>query len=603
MTPEEDIVPQFGLKLWDRRLAGRFLAFTKPYKRWIVAGMVVMILLTLVTVVVPLLIRDAVDHHIQGAVGTEIAARTAGLAHLCALAALASLLIFLLRGALAYLVSWLGQQVVNDLRTAVFVKILRLPVQYFDRNPSGKLMTRVTSDLEALQGFVERGVVGIAANLVMLVGIMSFMLVMDVWFALAMFVTLPFLLGILTWVNHLVRKAQRLVRTKQSNLNSILAENLAGMRTIQIFNRQDASLDRFRGANNELRDAQLTANRHGSWYFPVIEIMRAVATILLLATGAWLYFHGREATGTLVAFLQFYLREFFRPLEDLSDQSHVLQAAMVSAERVFKLLDEPEVVLDPPAPQPLEPFRGEVDFDDVSFAYDGVNDVLRHVSFHVPAGSSLALVGATGAGKSSIIALLSRFHDVRAGAVRIDGKDVRAVAQSDLRRRIGLVQQDPLIFSGTIASNISLNHPGLSREAVVAAAKFVHAHEFISRLPQGYDTPAGERGSTLSTGQKQLLALARAVVQNPDILLILDEATANVDTETEQLIQQAMDSVMRGRTSIIIAHRLSTIRHADQILVLRRGEIIERGRHDELLRQAGYYRTLYELLQHSPGSG
>jgi ATP-binding cassette subfamily B multidrug efflux pump len=600
MIPEEEVVPQFGLKLWDRRLAGRFLAFTRPYMRHIQAGMIVMVLLTLVTVAVPLLIRDAVDHHIRLSSAAEAAARTAGLARLCVLAAAASLLIFLLRGALSYLVSWLGQQVVNDLRTAVFVKILRLPVQYFDRNPSGKLMTRVTSDLEALQGFVERGVVGITANLVMLVGIMSFMLVMDLWFALAMFATLPFLLGILTWVNHLVRKAHRQVRTRQSNLNSILAENLAGMRTIQMFNRQDASLGQFRAANDALRDAQLVANRHGSWYFPVIEIMRAVATILLMATGAWLFFHGREATGTLVAFLQFYLREFFRPLEDLSDQSHVLQAAMVSAERVFKLIDEPEVVLDPPAPASMEPFRGEVDFQDVSFAYDGVNDVLRHVSFHVPAGSSLALVGATGAGKSSIISLLSRFHDVREGSVRVDGRDVREVAQSDLRRRIGLVQQDPVIFSGTIASNISLNNPAVTREAVIRAATFVHAHEFISRLPLGYDTPAGERGSALSTGQKQLLALARAMVQNPDILLILDEATANVDTETEQLIQKAMDSVMRGRTSIIIAHRLSTIRHVDQILVLRRGEIIERGRHEELIRQGGYYRTLYELLQHSP---
>ncbi len=600
MNPEEEVVPQFGMKLWDRRLAGRFLAFTRPYRRSIWAGMGIMVLLTLVTVAVPILIRDAVDHHIRAASGAEAVRHTAGLARLCVLAASASLLIFLLRGALSYLVSWLGQQVVNDLRTAVFVKILRLPVRYFDRNPSGKLMTRVTSDLESLQGFVERGVVGITANLVMLLGIMSFMVFMDAWFALAMFATLPFLLGILTWVNHLVRKAHRQVRTRQSNLNTTLAENLAGMRTIQMFNRQDDSLGRFRADNDALRDAQLVANRHGSWYFPVIEIMRAVATILLMATGAWLYFHGREATGTLVAFLQFYLREFFRPLEDLSDQSHVLQAAMVSAERVFKLIDEPELVLDPPAPVSMEPFRGEVEFRDVSFAYDGQNDVLRHVSFQVPAGSSLALVGATGAGKSSIISLLSRFHDVREGSVRVDGHDVRDLAQSDLRRRIGLVQQDPVIFSGTIASNISLNNPALTREAVIQAATFVHAHEFISRLPLGYDTPAGERGSTLSTGQKQLLALARAMVQNPDILLILDEATANVDTETEQLIQKAMDSVMRDRTSIIIAHRLSTIRHVDQILVLRRGEIIERGRHEELVRQGGYYRTLYELLEHTP---
>jgi ATP-binding cassette subfamily B multidrug efflux pump len=303
--------------------------------------------------------------------------------------------------------------------------------------------------------------------------------------------------------------------------------------------------------------------------------------------------------GTMIAFL-FYVRDFFRPLEELADQSHLLQTAMASSERLFSLLDEPLVVENAPDARHIESFRGAVEFREVSFAYTPGTPVLEQISFRVDPGESLAIVGATGAGKTSIISLLARFYDVQEGEILVDGVNVKEYRQSELRQRVGMVLQDPVIFSGTIASNISLHHPDITREQIIEAAKYVNAHTFIIRLPDGYDSVTGERGANLSTGQKQLLALARALVQNPDILLVLDEATANVDTETERLIQQALQKLMQDRTTIVIAHRLSTIRNVDRILVMRKGALIESGTHSELVESGGYYRTLYELLSYSP---
>lgn len=360
-------------------------------------------------------------------------------------------------------------------------------------------------------------------------------------------------------------------------------------------------MERFDRQNAPLRDAFLRSVKWFSLAFPATEIMNVVAVVLVVGYGGWRIQQGDPdlTIGTLLAFLV-YLRDFFRPLDDLSEKSNVLQSAMASAERVFGLMDTPETIADPASPHPLRTFRGEVEFEHVWFAYRDEHWVLRDLHLHIPAGTSVALVGATGAGKSSITSLIARFYDVQRGAVRVDGVDVRDYAQAELRRRIGVVLQDPFIFPGTLADNIGLLNPALTRAQVEQAARYVNAHTWIEARPGGYDAVVQERGAGLSTGQKQLLALARAVAQDPDILLILDEATANVDTETERLIQDALTKLMQGRTTILIAHRLSTIRHVDRILVLRDGQLIEQGRHEELVAQAGYYRRLYELLSHAP---
>ncbi|MFP6904964.1 MAG: ABC transporter ATP-binding protein [Verrucomicrobiota bacterium] len=587
-------------KLYDKQLTGRILTYARPYTTAFIAGFVVLVLMAFTQNMIPVLIKQAIDRFI-GEGGSSLSAhqRIDGLTHLCVWIAVMAAGIFIFRTIKSYLMTWIGQRVVNDMRNQVFAKVLDLPVQYFDRNPVGRLMTRITSDLDALQMFVKNGLIGMVANGLLLIGVMGFMLYIDVTFALLLFTTIPVLGVILTFINIKTRKAHRNVRGKQSALNARLQEFLTGMITIQLFNREGSSIEEFDQASRELRDAQVRAACWDSYYFPVIEVMRAAATVIILSTGGWLLLQGDLRLGTMIAFL-FYVRDFFRPLEELADQSHLLQTAMASSERLFSLLDEPLVVENAPDARQIESFRGAVEFREVSFAYTPGTPVLEQVSFRVEPGESLAIVGATGAGKTSIISLLARFYDVQEGEILVDGVNVKEYRQSELRQRVGMVLQDPVIFSGTIASNISLHHPGITREQVIEAAKYVNAHTFIIRLPDGYDSVTGERGANLSTGQKQLLALARALVQNPDILLVLDEATANVDTETERLIQQALQKLMEDRTTIVIAHRLSTIRNVDRILVMRKGALIESGTHSELVEAGGYYRTLYELLSHLP---
>jgi ATP-binding cassette, subfamily B, multidrug efflux pump len=370
------------------------------------------------------------------------------------------------------------------------------------------------------------------------------------------------------------------------------------MKTVQLFNRESRNQQDFDKINLSLLDAQIEQIRWFSLFYPSVQFFGAVATSLILFYGAYHLIGpgvGDFVTiGVLIAFVQ-YSQQFFRPLQDLSDKFNILQAAMASSERIFELLDTPEKIANRSDPFQINNFRGEVKFENVWFAYQDDDWVLRDLNFTIKPGESVAFVGHTGAGKTTIISLVSRFYDVQKGSIKIDGKDVREYDQVDLRRHVGIVLQDPFLFSGTVKSNITLNDETIPLEQVIEAAKFVNAHQFIEKLPLGYDTPVRERGAGFSTGQKQLIAFARALVQNPDILLVLDEATANVDTETEELIQDALKKLMQGRTSIIIAHRLSTIQDADRIMVMRKGKLIEEGNHFELLKQDGYYRKLYEL--------
>jgi ATP-binding cassette, subfamily B, multidrug efflux pump len=588
--------------LFDPRLTRRLLGYARRYRGHLAIAIVIIIFMALVSSYMPVLLKQAIDQFLTpGSAVRSAAERVDGLTQIGLIYLGLAALGFALRYVQSYLMAWVGERIIFDMRADIYSKIMHLPLRFLDRNPVGRLMTRVTSDVDAMQRLVTDGLVGLVADLFALFAIMGFMLYLSPLLALTLFALFPVLFGVMFWINHNTRIAHRLVRRRQSALNSYLQEMITGMMTVQMFNREPLVCQRFDQRNDELRQGWMETVRWVSYFFPAMEILNAVSVALILSVGGWAIVTGSETVtiGVMVAFLA-YIRDFFRPLEDLSEKSTVFQSAMASSERIFRLMDEPRDVEDPAEPLSLTQFRGAVEFDRVQFAYVDQDWVLRDVSFRIEQGESIAIVGATGAGKTSIISLISRFYDVQHGAVKVDGEDVRAYRQVDLRRRIGTVIQDPFIFSGTIAENIGMHNPAVDRAQIEEAARYVNAHRFIAALPQGYDTPVMERGVTLSTGQKQLLALARALVQNPDILLILDEATANVDTESEQLIQEALKRVMRGRTSIVIAHRLSTIRGVDRILVMRHGEKIEEGSHEQLIAHEGYYRRLYELLRHQP---
>ena len=584
----------------SRRLVARVLRYMRPYAGWMAVSLALLLGMSLALNYLPVLIKDAIDAWIAAA-NVPAADRIAGLTSdgllYLALAAAA----FAVRFGESLLTAWIGQRIVYDVRADVFRKTHALDLAFYDRTPVGRLMTRVTSDVEAVQRFVTEGVVGAMADLFLLAGVIGFMFVVHPRLAALVLAAMPPLFAALFWANQRLRRANRRIRERTSSLNALLQEQIAGMATIQLFNRETRARVRFGERAAALRDAHFEEIRWFSIYWPVLEIAQAASIALVLAAGGLAFVRGDAAVtlGVLAAFLA-YVRDFYRPLGALADKAGMLQQAMASAERLFDLLDTPVGIRDPtpvvqPAPAPPVG-RGAIRFDHVWFAYIDDHWVLEDVDLDIRPGESVALVGATGSGKSTMAGLLSRFYDVRRGAIRVGGVDVRELPQRELRRRIGLVLQEPFVFSGTLAANIALADPSMPRSRIEEAARFVNAHRFIGRMPQGYDTVVGERGGSLSTGEKQLLALARVIASDPEVLVVLDEATANVDSETERLIQEAVHRMMRGRTSLVIAHRLSTIRDADRIVVLRRGRITAQGTHDQLIATDPYYRHLYELL-------
>lgn len=611
MTADPTLEPDE--KGYDAALMRRLLRYVAPYRGTAVLALLLLLGTAGLTLVGPALTQQALD--------VAVPAGDLGMLHRLALLFLAALLLeFLCDYGQAYLTAWMGQRVMADLRLSVFAHLQRLSVSYFDRHPVGRLMTRVTSDVETLNELFSSGVVTVFGDLFTLLAIVVMMLVVDWRLALVAFAVIPLMaLAAVTFRRH-VRTSFSEIRVKVARLNAFLQEHLTGVRVVQLFGREDAEAGAFARVNREHLAAHLRSITVYAVFFPVVEFLTSVALALLLWRGGARVLGGTLTVGVLAAFIQL-TRRFFQPLQDLSEKYNLLQSAMASSERIFRLLDTEPTVKPPARPAVLPtPVRGEVVFDDVWFRYNvpssesrvpspidpargaerGTGNerrddgwVLRGVSFRASPGQTIALVGHTGAGKTTIISLLLRFYDPERGRITVDGVDIRDLDPADLRGLIGFVQQELFLFTGDIDHNLILDAP-IAPERARAAAVRVGADRFIRRLPQGYGHVLGERGRSLSVGERQLLSFARALARDPRIL-VLDEATSSVDAEAEAQIQQAVGELMRGRTSLVVAHRLSTILHADEILVLHHGEIRERGNHRELLAQGGLYERLHRL--------
>jgi ATP-binding cassette subfamily B protein len=572
---------------YDASLLRRLLGYLRPYRWWTLAAVLLLMSQSVLALIGPRLTEHALD--------VAVPHRDLALLGLLAglyLATLAADFVVEYGGTL--LTSYIGQRVMYDLRMQIFGHLQRLSISYFDRNPVGRLMTRVTSDVETLNELFSSGVVTIFGDAFTLVAIMGMMLAIDVRLALVTFAVIPLVWLTARIFRRRVRQAFGDIRVRLARLNAFLQERLSGMRVVQLFGREEDTARRFAALNRDHLEAHLRSITIYAVFFPAVEVLTAVAMALLLWYGGLRVLDGTLTVGVLAAFIQ-YTRRFFQPLQDLSEKFNLLQSAMASSERIFALLDEPVTVTEPASPVALpRPVRGAVRFENVWFRYSPTGPwVLRDVSFSASPGQTIALVGHTGAGKTTIVSLLLRFYDPERGRITVDGVDIRQLATADLRSIIGFVQQDLFLFTGDIEHNLTLDAP-ITPEAAREAARRVGADRFIERLPSGYHHELGERGRSLSVGERQLLSFARALALDPRIL-VLDEATSSVDAEAEAQIQRAIAELMAGRTSLVVAHRLSTILHADEILVLHYGEIRERGSHRELLAQRGLYERLYQL--------
>jgi ATP-binding cassette subfamily B multidrug efflux pump len=590
-------------KALDWKLLGRVMHYVKPYNRTFVIAAFLTVFLAGIAVVQPILIQRTLDVNILGNDYN-------GLVFMVGLMVGQLVIQTIAQYYQTYLTNALGQSVIRDLRKDVFNHITSLRLKYFDRTPIGMLITRTVSDLETIADIFSEGLISIMGDLLLVIAVIGIMLWQDWKLALITLIPMPLLFASTYVFKEAIKSSFQEVRTQVAQLNTFLAEHISGISIIQYFAREEQEMRKFRSVNMKYRDANIRSNWYYSIFFPVVEILFAICMALLVWYGCKRILNDQQlhaisaspngiTPGVITGFIVL-LNMLFRPIRQLADKFNTLQMGMVGADRIFRVLDTDEVATDDGTLAPAV-LQGEIEFNNVWFAYNDENWVLKDINFHIKPGETLALVGATGAGKSSTINILNRFYDIGRGEVKVDGHDIREYKVDYLRSKIATVIQDVFLFTDTIGNNISLNNEDITREEIIAAAKDVGAHEFIERLPGGYDYNVMERGATLSAGQAQLISFIRALVYNPAIL-VLDEATSSVDTETELLIQNAINKLMQGRTAIVIAHRLSTIQNANKIIVLDHGEIKEMGTHQELLRiDGGYYRKLYDLQFNSAG--
>lgn len=564
----------------------RLIAYMKPYAHWVIFALLLVLGLTAFDLYRPMLVGDAIDTF--GANGDYDVIIATAIKYAVVLA-----LSFAFNIAQTWILQKTGQNIILQMRKDLYRHIQSLGSRYFDITPVGKLVTRVTNDVEALNEMYSGILVQLFRNIVKIVGLAGVMLVLDVRLAAISFVLMPLVIGLTVLCQKIARNIYRLYRTRLTDINTFLSEHLSGMKIIQIFGRQERKFEEFHDKNTKLYKAFYREMLMYAVFRPLIYILSILSLMIVLWFGSRNVFDEIISVGTLYIFSN-YIRSFFDPIQELAEQFSTLQSSIASAEKIFTVMDEDEFI--PEVENPKQPGKiiGKIEFDHVWFAYDGENYVLKDVSFVINPGEKVAFVGATGAGKSSILNLIGRYYDIQKGHIYIDGIDIRQLSKKQLRSAIGQMQQDVFIFEGDVAYNIRLNDNDITDEQVKEAAEYVNASHFIEKLPQGYHEPVTERGATFSAGERQLLSFARTLAHNPSIL-VMDEATANIDTETEILIQEALEKLMDGRTTIMVAHRLSTIQHADCIMVMHKGRICERGTHRELLEQDGIYRKLYEL--------
>lgn len=564
----------------------RLIAYMKPYAHWVIFALLLVLGLTAFDLYRPMLVGDAIDAF--GANGDYDVIIATAIKYAVVLA-----LSFAFNIAQTWILQKTGQNIILQMRKDLYRHIQSLGSRYFDITPVGKLVTRVTNDVEALNEMYSGILVQLFRNIVKIVGLAGVMLVLDVRLAAISFVLMPLVIGLTVLCQKIARNIYRLYRTRLTDINTFLSEHLSGMKIIQIFGRQERKFEEFHDKNTKLYKAFYREMLMYAVFRPLIYILSILSLMIVLWFGSRNVFDEIISVGTLYIFSN-YIRSFFDPIQELAEQFSTLQSSIASAEKIFTVMDEDEFIPEVENPKQSDKITGKIEFDHVWFAYDGENYVLKDVSFVINPGEKVAFVGATGAGKSSILNLIGRYYDIQKGHIYIDGIDIRQLSKKQLRSAIGQMQQDVFIFEGDVAYNIRLNDDTITDAQVKAAAEYVNASHFIEKLPQGYHEPVTERGATFSAGERQLLSFARTLAHNPSIL-VMDEATANIDTETEILIQEALEKLMDGRTTIMVAHRLSTIQHADCIMVMHKGRICERGTHRELLEQDGIYRKLYEL--------
>lgn len=564
----------------------RLIAYMKPYAHCVIFALLLVLGLTAFDLYRPMLVGNAIDTF--GANGDYDVIIATAIKYAVVLA-----LSFAFNIAQTWILQKTGQNIILQMRKDLYRHIQSLGSRYFDITPVGKLVTRVTNDVEALNEMYSGILVQLFRNIVKIVGLAGVMLVLDVRLAAISFVLMPLVIGLTVLCQKIARNIYRLYRTRLTDINTFLSEHLSGMKIIQIFGRQERKFEEFHDKNTKLYKAFYREMLMYAVFRPLIYILSILSLMIVLWFGSRNVFDEIISVGTLYIFSN-YIRSFFDPIQELAEQFSTLQSSIASAEKIFTVMDEDEFIPEVENPKQPDKITGKIEFDHVWFAYDGENYVLKDVSFVINPGEKVAFVGATGAGKSSILNLIGRYYDIQKGHIYIDGIDIRQLSKKQLRSAIGQMQQDVFIFEGDVAYNIRLNDDAITDAQVKAAAEYVNASHFIEKLPQGYHEPVTERGATFSAGERQLLSFARTLAHNPSIL-VMDEATANIDTETEILIQEALEKLMDGRTTIMVAHRLSTIQHADCIMVMHKGRICERGTHRELLEQDGIYRKLYEL--------